>query len=56
MSCCDMIASARVAAVLAGSDVAPSSARMGCSAPSASRAARNSETEERLPSTAAAAP
>mmetsp|Transcript_37069 Transcript_37069/g.88968 ORF Transcript_37069/g.88968 Transcript_37069/m.88968 type:complete len:240 (+) Transcript_37069:425-1144(+) len=55
MSWCDMMASARTAAVLVGSAGAWSSCRMGCSAPSATMASRKSAADERLPSTAAAA-
>mmetsp|Transcript_16081 Transcript_16081/g.46316 ORF Transcript_16081/g.46316 Transcript_16081/m.46316 type:complete len:206 (-) Transcript_16081:402-1019(-) len=51
-----MMASARTAAVRAGSALVCSSCRIGCSAPSERSASRNSGTEERLPSTAAAAP
>mmetsp|Transcript_2831 Transcript_2831/g.9576 ORF Transcript_2831/g.9576 Transcript_2831/m.9576 type:complete len:213 (-) Transcript_2831:3106-3744(-) len=56
MSCCDMMARARVAAVRAGNSAACSSSKMGRSAPSAMSATRNSGTADRLPSTAAAAP
>lgn len=55
MSCCAMMASARTAAVRAGSAGAWSSCRMGWSAPSAMSAMRKSAEHAREPRTAAAA-
>mmetsp|Transcript_4248 Transcript_4248/g.11268 ORF Transcript_4248/g.11268 Transcript_4248/m.11268 type:complete len:346 (+) Transcript_4248:430-1467(+) len=54
ISCCDMIARARTAAVRVGSEGACSSCRMGCSAPSDMSALRKSAAHASEPSTAAA--
>mmetsp|Transcript_8949 Transcript_8949/g.19511 ORF Transcript_8949/g.19511 Transcript_8949/m.19511 type:complete len:221 (+) Transcript_8949:1439-2101(+) len=56
MSSCDMMASARIAAVRVWSSSDWRSWRMGARAPSARRASRKAATAERLPRTAAAAP